>query len=173
MSCDYRTVFEELSKDDGFEQIFFVGYSMGGTLVTTRAVEFGADVPKALRGVCAVCPALDLAACADALERWDNYLYQRRFVNGLMSRYARKQKLFPERYKLNGLPPVRTVRQFDDVITAPQFGYRDAQDYYDHVGPKRVAAQIRVPMLMITAQDDPFVPYASFLAGKISEDPAI
>src|SRR5260370_30761006 len=92
MSCDYRTVFEELSKDDGFEQIFFVGYSMGGNLVTKMAGEFGADVPKALRGVCAVCPALDLAACADALERWDNYLYQRRFVNGLMSRYARKQK---------------------------------------------------------------------------------
>src|SRR6266480_3714708 len=173
MSGDYRTVFEELSNDDGFEQIFFAGYSMGGNLVTKMAGEFGADVLKELRGVCAVCPALDLAACADALERLDNYFYQRRFVNGLMARYARKQKLFPERYKLDGLSPVRTVRQFDDVITAPQFGYRDAQDYYDHVGAKRVAAQIRVPMLMITAQDDPFVPYASFLAAKISENPAI
>src|SRR2546430_12557511 len=49
------------------------------------AGEFGAAVPKALRGVCAVCPALDLAACADALERVDNYVYQRRFVNGLRS----------------------------------------------------------------------------------------
>jgi predicted alpha/beta-fold hydrolase len=173
MSGDYRTVFEELSNTDGFEQIFFAGYSMGGNLVTKMAGEFGAAVPKALRGVCAVCPALDLAACADALERMDNYLYQRRFVSGLMSRYARKHKLFPERYNLDGLPPVRTVRQFDDVITAPQFGYRDAQDYYDHVGAKRVAAQIRVPTLMITAQDDPFVPYASFLAAKISENPAI
>ncbi len=173
MSADYRTVFEELSNGDGFEQLFFAGYSMGGNLVTKMAGEFGAAVPKALRGVCAVCPALDLAACANALERVDNYLYQRRFVIGLMSRYARKQKLFPERYKLNGLPPVRTVRQFDDVITAPQFGYRDAQDYYDHVGAKRVAAQIRVPMLMITAQDDPFVPYASFLVAKINDNPAI
>jgi uncharacterized protein len=173
MSGDYRTVFEELSNADGFEQIFFVGYSMGGNLVTKMAGEFGAAVPKSLRGVGAVCPALDLAACADALERVDNFFYQRHFVIGLMSRYARKQKLFPERYKLNGLPPVRTVRQFDDFITAPQFGYRDAQDYYDHVGAKRVAAQIRVPLLMITAEDDPFVPYASFLAAKISENPAI
>jgi predicted alpha/beta-fold hydrolase len=173
MSADYRTVFEELSNADGFEQIFFAGYSMGGNLVTKMAGEFGSAFPKALRGVCAVCPALDLAASADALERRDNYLYQRRFVSGLMSRYARKQKLFPERYKLDGLPAVRTVRQFDDLITAPQFGYRDAQDYYDNVGAKRVAAQIRVPMLMITAQDDPFVPYVSFLAAKISENPAI
>jgi uncharacterized protein len=173
MSADYRTVFEELSNADGFEQVFFAGYSMGGNLVTKMAGEFGAAVPKALRGGCAVCPALDLAACADALERGDNYLYQRRFVSSLMSRYARKQKLFPERYKLNGLPVIRTVRQFDDLITAPQFGYRDAQDYYDNVGAKRVAAEIRVPMLMITAQDDPFVPYAAFLVAKINENPAI
>jgi predicted alpha/beta-fold hydrolase len=166
MSGDYRAVFEELSNGDGFNQIFFVGYSMGGNLVTKMAGEFGAAVPKALRGVCAVCPA-------DALERRDNFLYQRRFVTGLMSRYARKQKLFPERYPQNGLRPVRTVREFDDVITAPQFGYRDAQDYYDHVGAKRVAAQVRVPLLMITAQDDPFVTYASFLAAKINEIPSI
>jgi predicted alpha/beta-fold hydrolase len=173
MSADYRAVFEELSDADGFEQIFFAGYSMGGNLVTKMAGEFGAAVPKALRGVCAVCPALDLGACADALERWDNYAYQRRFVKGLMSRYARKHKLFPQRYPIVGLRPVRTVRQFDDVITAPHFGYRDAQDYYDHVGAKRVAAQIRVPTLMIIAQDDPFVPLASFIAVKISENPAI
>src|SRR5712691_6485623 len=173
MSADYRAVFGELSNAGGFEQIFFVGYSMGGNLVTKMAGEYGAAVPKALRGVCAVCPALDLAACADALARRDNFFYQRHFVTGLMSRYARKQKMFPERYQLNGLGPIRTVREFDDLITAPQFGYRDAQDYYENVGAKRVAAQIRVPMLMITAQDDPFVPYFSFLAAKINENPAI
>jgi len=60
-------------------------------------------------------PPWILLLAADALERVDNYLYQRHFVNGLMSRHTRKQKLFPGRYKLNGLPPVRTVRQFDDV----------------------------------------------------------
>src|SRR5690349_1092441 len=173
MSGDYRAVFEELSNRDGFEQIFFADYSMGGNLVTKTAGEYADAVPGALRGVCAVCPALDLAACADALERTENYLYQRRFVSGLMDRYARKQKLFPQRYRLNGLGSIHTVRQFDDAITAPQFGYGDAQDYYEHVGAKRVAVQIRVPFLMITAQDDPFVPYESFLAAKISDNPAI
>ena len=173
MSGDYRSVLEELSNRDGFEQIFFAGYSMGGNLVTKMAGEFGADVPKALRGVCVVCPALNLAACADALERKDNYFYQRHFVTSLMARFARKHKMFPQRYKLNGLGPVRTVREFDDLITAPHFGYRDAQDYYDHVGAKRVADAVRVPLLMITAQDDPFVPFASFLAAKISDNPAI
>src|ERR1700682_703666 len=62
MSGDYRAIFEELSNVDGFEQIFFAGYSMGGNLVTKVAGEFGSDVPQALRGVCVVCPALDLGA---------------------------------------------------------------------------------------------------------------
>jgi uncharacterized protein len=173
MSGDYRAVFEELSNNDGFRQIFFAGYSMGGNLVTKMAGEYGDAVPKALKGVCAVCPALDLAACADALERRDNFFYQRHFVRGLMSRYARKAKLFPERYAQNGFGAIRTVREFDDEITAPQFGYRDAQDYYEAVGAKKVVSQIRVPMLMIAAQDDPFVPYASFLRANITHNPAV
>lgn len=174
MSGDYRAVFEELSNHDGLEQIFFAGYSMGGNLVTKMAGEFADAVPKALRGVCAVCPALDLAACADALAHSGNYLYQRRFVSGLMDRYARKQKIFPQRYQLKGsFGPIYTVRQFDEVITAPQFGYRDAQHYYERASAKRVASKICVPFLMITAQDDPFVPYESFQAAGISDNPAI
>ena len=173
MSGDFRAVLEELSNEDGFEQIFFAGYSMGGNLVTKMAGEFGDAAPKALRGVCVVCPAMDLGACADALQRRDNFFYQRHFVTGLMARYARKARLFPQRYSQNGIGPVRSVREFDDKITAPQFGYRDAQDYYDAVGAKRVVAQVRVPMLMITAQDDPFVPYELFVRANPGQNSSI
>lgn len=173
MSGDYRAVFEELSNGDGFEQVFFAGYSMGGNLVAKMAGEFAAAVPRALRAVCAVCPAIDLAVCADALERRDNYFYQRHFVSGLMAHYSRKQKLFPRLYSTDGLPAIRTVRRFDDFIIAPRFGYRDAQDYYESVSAKRVTAQIRVPFLLITARDDPFVPYSLFLAAKVADNPAI
>ena len=173
MSGDYRAVFEELADGDGFGQIFFAGYSMGGNLVTKMAGEFGDEAPPALRGVCVVCPALDLSACADALERQDNYLYQWHFVRGLMRRYTRKAKMFPQRYCRNGFGPIRTVREFDDAITAPCFGYRDAEEYYEAAGAKKVVAQIRVPMLMITAEDDPFVPYVSFLATHVERNPAI
>ncbi len=173
MSGDYRAVFDELSDDDGFSQIFFAGYSMGGNLVTKMAGECGENVPVALRGVAAICPALNLGACADALERRDNYFYQRHFVAGLMARYARKAELFPERYSTNGYGPIRTVREFDDAITAPQFGYRDAQEYYEAAGAKRFVDKIRVPLLLITAQDDPFVPFAATRASGVEKNPAI
>jgi uncharacterized protein len=173
MSDDYRAVLEELADGDGFTQIFFAGYSMGGNLVTKMAGEFGNAAPRALRAVCAICPALDLAACADALNKGDNYFYQRHFVQGLMARYARKAALFPKMYSRDGFDKIRTVREFDDAITAPCFGYRDAQDYYETASARRVVADVRVPMLMITAQDDPFVPYESFLAALVAENPAI
>lgn len=173
MSGDYRAVFEELSQNDGFTQIFFAGYSMGGNLVTKMAGEFGCRVPEALRGICAVCPAIDLAACADALEKRSNYFYRRHFVSSLMSSYARKAKLFPGKYTRDGFGKIRTVRQFDDVITAPCFGFRDAQEYYEAASARKIIADIRVSTLMITAQDDPFVPYESFLAALVEENPAI
>jgi uncharacterized protein len=173
MSEDYRAVFEELAEGDGFSQIFFAGYSMGGNLVTKMAGEYGNAAPRALRGVCTICPALDLAACADALDKRENYFYQRHFVSGLMARYARKAALFPKIYSRNGFGKIRSVRGFDDAITAPCFGYRDAQEYYDAAGARKVVAQVRVPMLMITAQDDPFVPYESFLAALVTENPVI
>jgi predicted alpha/beta-fold hydrolase len=173
MSGDYRAVLEELADVDGFEKVFFAGYSMGGNLVTKMAGEYGDDVPPALQGVCSVCPAIDLSACADALERQDNYFYQRHFVKGLMTRYARKAKMFPDRYSQNGFGPIRTLRGFDDAITAPCFGFRDAEEYYEAAGAKKVIAQVRVPMLMITSEDDPFVPYVSFLAAGVDKNPDI
>ena len=173
MSGDYRAILEELTSADGCEKVFFVGYSMGGNLVTKMVGEYGASAPRALRGICTVCPAIDLAACSAALERRENYIYQRRFVTGLLSRYARKRQKFPQRYdeKLNG--HIRTVREFDEAIIAPQFGYRDADDYYQQASAMRVVANVRVPMLLITAQDDPFVPFSSFLAARINGIPCV
>jgi len=166
MSGDYRAVLLELIAE-GFEQIYFAGYSMGGNLVTKMAGEWGAAPPKELRGICAVCPALDLSACAEALEEAQNYLYQRHFVKGLVARYQRKAELFPERYSKNGFGPIRTVREFDDKITGPQFGYKDAEEYYQDAGAKRVLAELTVPTLVLTAKDDPFVPYGAFLRAGV------
>jgi predicted alpha/beta-fold hydrolase len=172
LSGDYRAVLMNLI-GEGFQQIYFVGYSMGGNLVTKMAGEFGAEAPKELKGVAAVCPALDLSACADALERPANFLYERHFVKALLARYRRKCELFPERYTQNGLGRIRTVREFDDEITAPHFGFRDAEEYYQAASAKKVIKQVHVPMLMMTAQDDPFVPYESFARAGVEQNPCV
>jgi len=173
LSGDYRAILMELIEKDGFEQVFFAGYSMGGNLVTKMAGELAEATPKQLRGVAVVCPALDLGACADALEKPKNYFYQRHFVKGLMERYRRKAELYPDRYAQNGFGRVRTVRGFDDEITAPAFGYKDAREYYEAAGAKKVILQVNVPLLMMTAKDDPFVPYEAFLRARVEENPRV
>jgi hypothetical protein len=83
MSREYRAILEELTEGGGFTQVFFAGYSMGGNLVSKMAGEYGSAAPRALRGVCAICPALDLAACADALDKPGNHFHQRHFASRL------------------------------------------------------------------------------------------
>ena len=173
LSADFRAVLLELIERDRLSPIFFAGYSMGGNLVLKMAGELGAEAPRELRGVCGVCPTLDLAACVDAIELRENRLYQLRFVRDLKSRMRRKAKLFPGKFDLDGLDSVRTLREFDEAITAPCSGYRSAADYYEQASAMRVVHRIAVPTLILTSKDDPVVPFESFGASEIAQNPHI
>jgi len=173
LSADFRAVLFELIERDRLPRIFFAGYSMGGNLVLKMAGELGAARPRELRGVAAVCPTLDLAACVDAIAGPGNGLYQRHFVRRLKSRIRRKARLFPGQFALNGMDRVRRVREFDEAITAPHCGYRDAADYYQRASALRVAGRIAVPALIVTSKDDPVVPFAAFERPEIAGNPQI
>ena len=173
LSGDYRAILQELIERDRLPAVFFAGYSMGGNLVLAMAGKLGAAAPPELRGVCAVCPTMELAACVDAIERTDNALYQRHFVRGLKARMRRKARLFPGRFSLKGLEKLRTVRAFDDAVTAPHFGYRDADDYYFLASAYRVVQQVAVPAMILTAQDDPVVPFRIFEGAEVRGNPHI
>lgn len=167
LSGDYRAVLAELIEKDSLPRIFFAGYSMGGNLVLKMAGELAGAAPSQLRGVAAVCPCIDLAVCAQAVGLPENFLYQKHFVRNLKRRMRRKAKLFPGTFDLAPLARVRTLREFDDVMTAPYCGFTGASDYYARSSALRVLQDIQVPTLIVTAQDDPFVPFHSF------SDPAL
>jgi predicted alpha/beta-fold hydrolase len=165
LCCDIRAVVLELIEGDRLPEIFATGFSMGGNLVLKMAGEFANAAPSELRGFAAVEPSFNLAACADALELPKNFLYERHFVTRLKRRMLYKASLFPERYAngLSGqLARVRSVREFDNLITARFCGFRDAADYYAQSSAMRVIDAIRKPTLIVAAEDDPFVPFAMF-----------
>ncbi len=165
LSRDIHAVVLELIERDGLPEIFAAGFSMGGNLVLKMAGDMGASVPAELRAAIAVAPALDLASCADALAAPRNFIYEHHFVTRLKSHMRYKASLFPELYELRGVPGFRrigTVRDFDDVITARYCGFADASDYYARSSAARVISEIRVPTLIITSKDDPFVPFEPF-----------
>jgi predicted alpha/beta-fold hydrolase len=173
LSRDYRAVLRELIEKDSLPEVFFAGYSMGGNLVLKMAGELSVAAPRQLRGVAAVCPCIDLALCADAVGLPQNFLYQWHFVKNLKARMRRKAKLFPGQYDLGRMARVRTLREFDDVITAAYCGFTGASDYYARSSALRVLSEIRVPALILTAQDDPFVPFTSFSDPALVNNPSI
>jgi predicted alpha/beta-fold hydrolase len=177
LSGDIRAVVRELIERDRLPEIFAAGFSMGGNLVLKMAGEFGDAAPPELRGFVGVAPSFDLARCADALAEPRNVLYEGHFVRRLKRRMRHKARLFPERYAaaaLNGgMRGIRTVRDFDDLITARFCGFQDADDYYARSSAVRVVAAIRRPTLIVAAQDDPFVPFSTFERAEIRENPNV
>jgi predicted alpha/beta-fold hydrolase len=156
LSSDVGAVVRALLLQDKLQRIGLVGYSMGGNLVLKLAGEWGADAPKEIKAIAAVSPAADLAASADAMNQGSNKIYEWKFLLSLMRRYRRKQALHPDLYQQVRRWP-RTIREFDDVITARYCGFDGAQDYYNRAAAARVVDQIAVPALVIHAEDDPFI----------------
>jgi len=158
---------------EGIDRVVVAGYSLGGNLALKLAGDYGDSAPAALKAVCAVSPVIELAECVRALERRQNVIYQWNFVRGLKSRMRRKSVTHPGRFPVQRLVDVRTVRQFDEYFTAPHFGFRDASDYYHRASALRVVDRIRVPTLIITAEDDPFVPVGPFRDPVLTSNPNI
>ena len=175
LSGDIGAVLLELIKNDGLPEIFAAGFSMGGNLVLKMAGEFGDAVPRELRAIVAIAPALDLAACADALAQPRNFLYNRHFVKSLKKHMRYKSSLYPDLFPLqfSSFRSIRTVRDFDDLVTARFCGFRDAADYYKRSSASNLLSAIRRPTLILTAQDDPFVPFGPFQDSAIQENPHI
>lgn len=172
LSGDYRAVVRELAGQDGLDRIWLVGYSMGGNLVLKAAGELG-RCEGPLAGVAAVCPNINPTECVNALERPHNWIYHRHFLTRLKARLRRKAALLPGKWDLSGLDRIATISEFDDRYTAPDGGYRSGADYYDRAGARHVIGSITVPTLLITAQDDPFIPYSIFSLSAIERNPHI
>ncbi len=172
LSQDIRAVADELVASDGIQAIWLAGYSMGGNLVLKMAGEARGEFP-ALQGVATVCPNIHPAACVAALEQRRNWIYHEHFMVKLKARLQRKEKLFPGRWDLSLYQQIHTMSQFDDAYTAPDGGYHDAADYYEQSGARHVLKHIRVPTLIITSQDDPFIPIDSFNISAIHSNPHI
>lgn len=171
LTDDLRGVTHELIERDGLQAIWWGGFSMGANHVLKLAGELGEAVPAQLKGVFAVSPPLDLEMCARDINRPENRLYEQRFLSSLKRTLRAKSQFFPGIVDLNRLARVRNLWEFDEVVTAPHFGFRDARDYYARASSGPFLARVRVPTLMIHAKDDPFIPFAPFTRLTIAANP--
>jgi len=142
-----------------------LGISLGGNVLLKWLGERGAAGATRVRRAAAVSAPLDLAAAAGALDRGVNrLLYTRMFLRTLKPKALAKLERFPGIYDAARLRRARTFREFDDLVTAPLHGFRDAEHYWSISSSGPYLEQVRVPTLLVNARNDPFLPERALLA---------
>ena len=136
---------------------FIIGFSLGGNVALKLAAEDGR-----IAGVCAVSAPIDLAACVRQLHQPQNRVYANRFLTRLKARIAAKEKSMPGLFPMDRMGEVHTIYDFDDIFTAPSFGFGNATNYYATQSSAGFLDRIRVPALLVQAKDDPLIPFAVF-----------
>jgi predicted alpha/beta-fold hydrolase len=150
------------------DRVSVVGFSLGANLALLALGRRSRQLPAALRRVAAVSPPVDLARCADALERPDNRLYQHYFVRMLREAYRRRHRARPDLFPPGLEEGARTVREYDDRITARFGGYAGVEDYYARSSAGPHLRSIDRETLLLAAADDPMIPVESVTAWPIA-----
>lgn len=173
LSADVDAVMRFFIARDHLSSVSLIGYSLGGNLVLKLAGDLGSHVPGELRSVIGVSPVVDLANSADALHNPFNRLYERRFLRHLFRRFRRKAAIFPTLYDRTRATGIRSLREFDDRITAFYSGFSGADDYYFRAASARVLSSIALPTLILHALDDPFIRLSATSRASLLANPNI
>jgi len=141
--------------------LFAVGVSLGGSALLNWLGRAGRDAARTLRGAAAVSAPLDLMAAGIAIGRGMNRVYTRHFLATLKPKSLAMATRFPDLLDATRIRRVRTLWDFDDIVTAPLHGFAGTVDYWTRASSKPWLASIAVPTLVINARNDPFIPAQS------------
>jgi uncharacterized protein len=164
-SEDVRAAVEEIHRLAPESPITLVRISLGGNIVLKLAGEAAGRPVAGLARVAALAPPIDMSRCAALLAERRNRMYGNFFLRDLIAEAQKRQTYFPDLPPLN-LPKQVTIRQFDDLYTAPRSGFADAEDYYRRTSSLPLIGRIQLPTFVLTARDDPFIAVEPFEALK-------
>jgi len=172
LTHDLRFLLNQL-RDAGRGPRFLCGFSLGGNVVLKLGGEIGLAPAGLLQGLAAVSTPIDLAACVRALAKPANWIYEQKFVRSLKARYLRRHAAFPHLFPLDGLDKVRTIYEFDDLVTARAFGFGTAGNYYATQSSWQFIGAIQTPTLLIQSIDDPLIPFEIYRSREVTSNPHV
>ena len=168
---DLDFVIEQLRRRYPHDPLGVVGFSLGGNVLLKYLGE-SSDAAPPIRAAATISVPFDLHACVEALRRGvAGRLYTWYFLRSLQRKLEAKRDLLSETTLRGGLA-ARDIEAFDDAVTAPMHGFRDARDYYRRSSSSGFLADVNVPTLLLQATDDPFLPRAALPIDAIRENPA-
>ena len=142
----------------GAAPLYAVGVSLGGNALMKWLGERSADATDIVHAAAAISAPLDLMAAGEALGQGFSLVYAKHFLQSLKRKSLLKLQHHPGIFDGAAAAKARTLREFDNVVTAPLHGYRDTDDYWTRASSKPGLADVRVPTLLVNARNDPFLP---------------
>ncbi|MCP4725160.1 MAG: alpha/beta fold hydrolase [bacterium] len=159
---DLEFVINHALKTNRYKEIFLIGFSMGGNLTLSYLGKKGEDVPDILKKSVTFSVPCDLEESSDALDKFSNRPYLRRFLKKLHEKIVMKMEIMPGKIDDNGYSSIKSFRDFDNRYTAPMNGFKDAQDYWNKTSCRRYLSGIRIPSLIVSSKDDPILQGACY-----------
>jgi uncharacterized protein len=155
---DVAFILDRILDEFPASQLALVGVSLGGNVLLKFLGERGEDLPPQLKAAAAISVPFDLARSSMRVNRGFSKFYQRFFLNSLRKKAQEKARRFPDLASQDGIAALRTLEDFDNLITGPLHGFRDAQDYYARSSSLPYLKNIRLNTLLFSAVDDPLLP---------------
>jgi hypothetical protein len=155
---DLDWIIRRLHRDVPEIALYVCGVSLGGNVLLKWLGERQAEGRLLVRRAAAVSTPFDLAAGSRALERGIARLYAWHFLRTLRRKALAKAVQFPDILDVRAIRTAHTFWSFDDAVTAPLHGFRDAGDYYEQSSSMSYLRDIQVPTFMLGALNDPIVP---------------
>jgi len=161
-SDDVADVIGAVRQLSPLSKITVCGFSLGANVVLRMAGLPDNQLPAELDSILAIAPPIDLAWSSAHLRQWGNRIYDHYFTWRLRRSLQLRRRKVPGLLD-NGLVrlPSRLV-QLDDQFTAPVMGFAGAREYYRAASSAPLLVNIRIPTLIVTAQDDPVIPVEMF-----------
>ncbi len=164
-SGDIDWIMKRFREKSPGQPLFAAGVSLGGNALLKWLGEQGKAVTGWLHAAAGISAPLDLRLSGDALGRGFNMVYTRMFLASLKKKSDSKLAQHPGAFDGPAMQRSRTLRDFDNVVTAPLHGFLDTDDYWTRASARPLLAGIAVPTLVLNARDDPFVPEAALPRG--------
>ncbi len=156
-TTDLRFIIQHAIEKKKYKQIFLVGFSMGGNIVLKYLGEEGASVNAALRGSIAFSAPIEAVSCGEMSDRSPNRYYTVPILKEMLADISAKSAILSPIVDIPRILRVKTWREFDELYTAPVFGFKGALEYRQKASAKPLLPAIQIPSLLVNAKDDPLL----------------
>ncbi len=153
---DLDSIINFILKKYGYSEIALIGFSLGGNLLLKYLGERD-NAPTEITKAIAISSPLSLKGSLESLTQFNNFIYRNSFLKDLRKKYKIKMQDFPEKISTTDIKKINSLLAFDSYYTAPAHGFKDAFDYYEKNSSVNFIANIKIPVLILNAENDTFL----------------